>query len=62
MAGIGVKLNKLYEKNTLITTISGISYSMIITIAPMIIGMLMIWGMSYLLDFKELDYARRELF
>lgn len=62
MAGIGVKLNKLYEKNTLITTISGISYSMIITIAPMIIGMLMIWGMSYLLDFRELDYAHRELF
>ena len=62
MAGLGVKLNKLYEKNTLITTLSGLSYSMIVTIAPMIIGMLMIWGMSYLLGFKELDYAHRELF
>ncbi len=62
MAGIGVKLNKLYEKNTLLTTLSGISYSMIVTIAPMIIGMLMIWGMSYLLGFRELDYAHRELF
>ncbi|MCR5639950.1 MAG: exopolysaccharide Pel transporter PelG [Lachnospiraceae bacterium] len=62
MAGIGVKLNRLYEKNTLITTLSGISYSMIITIAPMIIGMLMIWAMSFVLGFSDLDYARRELF
>ncbi|MBO6215079.1 MAG: exopolysaccharide Pel transporter PelG [Lachnospiraceae bacterium] len=62
MAGIGVRLNKLYEKNTLITTLSGISYSMIITIAPMIIVIAAIWGMGYLLDLNSLEYYDRELF
>lgn len=62
MAGIGVKLDKIYEKNTLITTLSGMSYSTIVTIAPMIIVMVAIYVMMQILDFGKLEYAQRELF
>ena len=62
MAGIGVKLDKIYEKNTLITTLSGMSYSTIVTIAPMIIVMVAIYVMTKILDFSSLEYAQRELF
>ena len=62
MAGIGVKLNKIYGKNTLTTDIIGAGYSTILTIAPMlvVIGALII--MQYLLDFSSAGYAERELF
>ena len=36
MAGIGVKLNNIYGKNTLTTDIIGIGYSTVVTIAPML--------------------------
>ena len=51
MAGIGVKLTNIYKKNTLTTDIIGAGYSMVVTIAPMllVIGALMI--MEYFLDF-----------
>lgn len=62
MAGIGVKLDKIYEKNTLITTLSGMSYSTIVTIAPMIIVMVAIFIMMQVLGFGKLEYAERELF
>ena len=44
MAGIGVKLTNIYKKNTLTTDIIGAGYSMVVTIAPMllVIGALMI--------------------
>ena len=61
MAGIGVRLNKLYEKNTLITTLSGISYSMLITIAPMIVVIVTIWAMEYFLNLNTMEYYDREL-
>ena len=62
MAGIGVKLDKIYEKNTLITTLSGMSYSTVVTIAPMIIVILSIFAMMKLMQFDKLEYADRELF
>lgn len=62
MAGIGVKLTNIYKKNTLTTDIIGAGYSMVVTIAPMllVIGALMI--MEYFLDFSSVGYATRELF
>ena len=62
MAGIGVKLTNIYKKNTLTTDIIGAGYSMVVTIAPMllVIGALMI--MEYFLDFSSVDYVTRELF
>ena len=57
MAGIGVKLTNIYKKNTLTTDIIGAGYSMVVTIAPMllVIGALMI--MEYFLDFSSVGYA-----
>ncbi|MGN1205800.1 MAG: exopolysaccharide Pel transporter PelG [Eubacterium sp.] len=62
MAGIGVKLNKIYNKNTLTTNIIGMGYSTIITIAPMILVIGAIMSMQVLLDMSKVGYAQRELF
>lgn len=62
MAGIGVQLNKIYEKNTLTADLFGFCYSATVTIAPMIlvIGNLML--MEHFFGFSEVGYAQRELF
>lgn len=62
MAGIGVRLNRIFSKNTITTHLIGFVYSLTITIAPMflVIGELTI--MQYLLGYDQIDYASRELF
>ncbi len=62
MAGIGVKLNKIYRKKTLLAHLAGFAYSTIITIAPMIIIMITIVIMEKLLGYEQVSYARRSLF
>ena len=62
MAGIGVKLNSIYQKNTLTTNIIGMGYSTIITIAPMVLVIGAIMVMQILLDISKSGYAQRELF
>lgn len=62
MAGIGVKLNRIYSRNTLTTDIIGIGYSTVLTIAPMIVVIAAMYGMQYILDFSSVEYAQRELF
>lgn len=62
MAGIGVKLNKIFSKNTMVTNIVGFGYSSIMTIAPMCMVIGAIMAMQNLLGFSKLGYARRELF
>ncbi len=62
MAGIGVKLNKIYSKNTITTNIIGFGYSTIITIAPMVLVIAAIIIMQLLLGFTKLDYFSRELY
>ena len=37
MAGIGVKLNRIYHKNTITTDIIGFFYSTVVTIAPVLV-------------------------
>ena len=37
MAGIGVKLNRIYHKNTITTNIVGFFYSTVVTIAPVLV-------------------------
>lgn len=61
MAGIGVRLNRIFSKNTITTNLIGFGYSMVITIAPMflVIGALII--MQQLLGYAKIDYASREL-
>ena len=62
MAGIGIKLNRIFGKNTLATNLVGFGYSSIMTVAPMcvVIGAIML--MEYFLGFSRLSYTARELF
>lgn len=62
MAGIGVRLHKIYEKNTILSYLAGFGYSTVVTVAPMflVIGTVML--MSALLGYDEVSYARRGLF
>lgn len=62
MAGIGVRLNKIYSKNTIGTSLFGFGYSTAITIAPMFLVILTVMGMQALLDFSKTGYDLRELF
>ena len=59
MAGIGVKLNKIYNKNTLTTNLVGRGYSTVITIAPMIMVIFAIVAMQLILRFQNRYYAAR---
>lgn len=62
MAGIGVKLNQIYGRNTLTTNIIGMGYSTALTIAPMLIVIVALYLMQSFLDFSSVDYTTRELF
>lgn len=62
MAGIGVRLNRIYSKNTIITSLFGFGYSLAVTIAPMCLVMLAVALMQVLLGFSGLGYAARELY
>lgn len=62
MAGIGVKLTKIYQKNTLTTNLIGMGYSMIVTIAPMLFVIGALVCMEEVHGFDSLDYITRELF
>lgn len=62
MAGIGVKLNKIYSKRTITTNLVGLGYSTAITVAPMFLVILTIIAMQYLLDGFLLGYSLRLLF
>ncbi len=62
MAGIGIRLNRIYSKNTVTTNLVGFGYSIVVTIAPMILVIGTVILMQWLLGFNTLDYMSRELF
>lgn len=62
MAGIGIKLNKIYSKNTVATNLIGFGYSTVITIAPMFLVITAVIAMQVFLDFSRQGYAERELY
>lgn len=62
MAGIGIKLNKIFSKNTIITNLAGFGYSTAITIAPMFLVIAAVMLMQLLLGISKLGYASRELY
>lgn len=62
MAGIGVKLNKIFSKNTITTNIVGFGYSAVITIAPMFLVITAVVLMELLLSGTRVGYASRELY
>lgn len=62
MAGIGVRLNRIFNKNTMVTSLVGFGYSAVITIAPMFLVILAVILMDGLLEVSKLGYADRELY
>ncbi len=62
MAGIGVRLNKIYSKHTIVTSIAGLGYSTVITVAPMFLVIFAVIIMQQLLGFSKLGYADRALY
>ena len=62
MAGIGVRLNKIYSKNTIATSLFGFGYSAVITIAPMFLVIAATMLMQWMLGFSKSGYAVRELY
>ena len=62
MAGIGIKLNKIYSRNSIITGIAGAFYSTVVTVAPMVVIMLCVFLMERVLGFSKISYSTRELF
>ena len=62
MAGIGVRLNRIYHKNTITTNIVGFFYSIVMTIAPVLVVILNLMLMQKVLKFNTVGYFDRELF
>ena len=62
MAGVGVKLNRIFEKKSIAADLVGFTYSIVITIAPIILVIANILLMGWILGFGEVAYLERELF
>ena len=62
MAGIGVKLNRIYQKNTITTNMVGFFYSTTMTIAPVLVVIINLMLMQKVLKFNTVRYIDRELF
>lgn len=62
MAGVGTKLNRIYEKKSIAANVFGIGYSVIITIAPMLFIVVAVWAMENVLEFANESYLTRDLF
>ena len=62
MAGIGVKLNRIYHKNTITTNIIGFFYSTVVTIAPVLVVIINLMLMQLVLKFNTVRYIDREIF
>lgn len=62
MAGIGIRLNHIFEKRSLMADFVGFAYGTAITVAPMFLVILDIWFMGRALDFDSVAYLDRELF
>ena len=61
MAGIGVRLNQIFEKNTLVSDLIGFGYSAVVTVAPMFLVIGNIFVMGDVLELAKEPYAPREL-
>lgn len=62
MAGIGVRLNHIFQKNSIAASLAGVTYSTAVTIAPMFVIILNILLMGWVLGFNTAGYMNRELF
>ncbi|MGN0361456.1 MAG: exopolysaccharide Pel transporter PelG [Bilifractor sp.] len=62
MAGIGIRLNRIFEKRSVFADIFGVFYSSIVTVAPMFLVIGVIILMQWALGYAKVGYAQRELF
>ena len=62
MAGIGVRLNRIFSKNTIATDLVGFGYSTVVTIAPMLLVIAALVVEELTLGFSGVGFYRRELF
>ena len=62
MAGVGVKLHRIYGKNSIVSKIAGFVYSTVLSIAPMLLIMISLMVMGKVLGISKIGYAQRELF
>ena len=62
MAGIGLRLNRLFDKNSITTSLVGMAYSTVVTVAPMILVIAEVLLMGWALGFGSVGYVERELF
>ena len=62
MAGIGVRLNRIFEKQSIAASLVGFIYGSCLTVAPMVLVIAVILLMEWLLGFDTLGYYARELF
>lgn len=62
MAGIGIKLNKIFGKETITTNLVGFGYSTVVTVAPMFVVIGNILLMSLILGYDTMRYYDRNLF
>ncbi len=62
MAGVGIKLNRIFEKKSIAADLVGFTYSIVITIAPIILVIANILLMGWILGFGEVAYLEWELF
>lgn len=62
MAGIGIKLNRIYDKHSIAADIYGATYSTAVTIAPMLLVIAVLVLMESVFGFADVSYYDRELF
>lgn len=62
MAGVGIKLNRIFEKRSIVADFVGFAYSIVVTIAPILLVIGNILLMGWVLGFGGESYMRRELF
>ena len=62
MAGIGVKLNHIFEKRSLTANLVGFIYGSAMTIAPMMLVIGVILLMEWLLGFNTVGYGALQVY
>lgn len=62
MAGIGIQLNRIFNKQTVMASFHGVAFSVVYTIGPLLIVMGCLLLMYQVLGFNTVGYIERELF
>ncbi|NLL75925.1 MAG: exopolysaccharide Pel transporter PelG [Clostridiales bacterium] len=62
MAGLGIQLNKIFDKRSVTAALYGIGFSFVYTIAPMLVVIGCLFGMYKVLGFDTVGYLERETF